>query len=130
MTQHKYDRTSAPASRRTGLDRRWIPSTNHHPERRRGEDRRSVRKRSFTDPFESDDSKRPDEALARIESEACHPDGVSFSGDLPAKPRYPRSSASACDEKNSASGDGEDAATCERQLPDSHFQAFALKRFP
>jgi len=41
---------TAPAvSRRTGIDRRWIPSQNYQPERRGGKDRRATRKRSFTD---------------------------------------------------------------------------------
>ncbi len=38
-------------SRRTGLDRRWIPSPGHQPERRRGQDRRAVKTRNFTDGF-------------------------------------------------------------------------------
>ena len=44
------DPTPAPC-RRAGLDRRWISSKNHHPERRRGGDRRTVKKRSFSDPL-------------------------------------------------------------------------------
>jgi hypothetical protein len=39
--------TKPAISRRTGLDRRWIPSPDHHPERRSGKDRRSRRKRAF-----------------------------------------------------------------------------------
>ena len=38
--------------RRTGLDRRWIPSANHQPERRRSSDRRTIRNRSFLEPLE------------------------------------------------------------------------------
>lgn len=44
------DQTNTPTStntRRTGLDRRWISSSGHQPERRRGEDRRSDGKRAF-----------------------------------------------------------------------------------
>ena len=44
------DQTNTPTSRntrRTGLDRRWISSSGHQPERRRGEDRRSTGKRAF-----------------------------------------------------------------------------------
>lgn len=33
-------------SRRTGIDRRWIPSSDHQPERRRGMDRRSVKRQA------------------------------------------------------------------------------------
>jgi hypothetical protein len=42
----------APVSRRTGLDRRWIHSANHQPERRRSRDRRTTRKRSYLEPLD------------------------------------------------------------------------------
>jgi len=46
----KSNQSTAPlSSRRTGIDRRWIVSQNHQPERRRGTDRRAERKRSFND---------------------------------------------------------------------------------
>ena len=46
------NKPSKEISRRTGLDRRWIPSTDHHPERRRSRDRRTIRNRSFLEPLE------------------------------------------------------------------------------
>ena len=59
----KNDPTGKPnrlISRRTGLDRRWIPSADHHPERRHGQDRRTIRKRSFLQPLAvNDPEERP-----------------------------------------------------------------------
>ena len=56
------ERANAPKSdlesRRTGIDRRWIPSENHQPERRGGKDRRSDPKRPFLAPLDDD---RPNE---------------------------------------------------------------------
>jgi len=46
-------KSGQPISRRTGLDRRWIPSANHQPERRRSRERRMIRNRSFLEPFDS-----------------------------------------------------------------------------
>jgi len=46
------NKPSKRISRRTGLDRRWIPSVNHQPERRRSRDRRTIRHRSFLEPIE------------------------------------------------------------------------------
>jgi hypothetical protein len=46
MNKDQTNRPTALISRRTGIDRRWIPSSGHHPERRRNTDRRSVRDRS------------------------------------------------------------------------------------
>jgi len=54
--------------RRTGLDRRWIPSGNHHPERRRGGDRRAVKQRSFSDPLVLDAPEKPGHSTAEFES--------------------------------------------------------------
>ena len=52
------ERANAPKSdlksRRTGIDRRWIPSENHQPERRGGTDRRSGPKRPFLVPLDDD----------------------------------------------------------------------------
>jgi hypothetical protein len=42
-------------SRRTGLDRRWIPSSDYQPERRRGKDRRAEKPRSFMESLELND---------------------------------------------------------------------------
>lgn len=39
-------------SRRTGIDRRWIPSSDRTPERRRGIDRRMQRRQTFLEPFD------------------------------------------------------------------------------
>jgi len=66
-TNPKSIASPAPAvSRRTGIDRRWIPSDNHQPERRGGADRRAKRKRSFTDPLVSDDSEKKAANLSGI----------------------------------------------------------------
>ena len=54
----KKNKPSNPTTRRTGLDRRWIPSANHQPERRRRRDRRTIRNRSFLEPFESKGGRR------------------------------------------------------------------------
>jgi hypothetical protein len=66
MTQKKNDHHATRKSRRTGLDRRWIPSTGHQPERRRGVDRRKTRKRSFTDPFLPEASRQETAALPDV----------------------------------------------------------------
>ena len=47
MKQNAFTQPSVLISRRTGIDRRWIPSKGHQPERRRGGDRRADRKRTF-----------------------------------------------------------------------------------
>ena len=51
MKQKAISQASPSISRRTGLDRRWISSTDHRPERRRGGDRRAIQKRSFSEPL-------------------------------------------------------------------------------
>jgi len=66
-------------SRRTGLDRRWIPSANHQPERRRSRDRRTIRNRSFLEPFESKDAPEnrtlfPEISIQAGRQEANHTD--------------------------------------------------------
>ena len=58
MSQKKTHTSVLPVSRRTGIDRRWIASDDHRPERRRGRDRRTTRKRSLSDPLVSNE---PDE---------------------------------------------------------------------
>ena len=61
--KHKAISHPSPSiSRRTGLDRRWISSTDHRPERRRGGDRREIQKRSFSEPlalYDPQESKVP-----------------------------------------------------------------------
>lgn len=52
MKKNQTRKPTTLISRRTGLDRRWIPSVDHQPERRRGRDRRILRKRSFLEPIE------------------------------------------------------------------------------
>ena len=47
MKQNAFTQPSVLISRRTGIDRRWIPSEGHQPERRRGGDRRTSPKRTF-----------------------------------------------------------------------------------
>lgn len=53
-------------TRRTGLDRRWIQSTDHQPERRHGGDRRTIRQRSLSQPLGSNDPQAGDGSLAGI----------------------------------------------------------------
>ena len=54
-------KASATRSRRSGIDRRWIPSPRHTPERRSGADRRANPDRVFpelfyvNDPADGDD---------------------------------------------------------------------------
>lgn len=56
MTKEPIDKPTIVTSRRTGIDRRWIPSADHQPERRRGSERRKTRKRSFLEPLDANGS--------------------------------------------------------------------------
>jgi hypothetical protein len=47
MNDNQTNTPNTMNTRRTGLDRRWISSSGHQPERRRGKDRRSAGKRAF-----------------------------------------------------------------------------------
>lgn len=51
MKHHTITKAITRVTRRTGLDRRWIPSTDHQPERRHGGDRRTIRQRSLSQPL-------------------------------------------------------------------------------
>ncbi len=92
----KEAQTSKPTgviARRTGLDRRWIASGKHHPERRRCRDRRAIRKRSFLEPLELNASEEPRVPSAEVDSnpgkpEAKHPE-FSLGGQW--SPRRPPS---------------------------------------
>ena len=57
-------------SRRTGLDRRWIPSANHQPERRRTRDRRTIRNRSYLEPIELNGVAENTELFPQIDIQA------------------------------------------------------------
>ncbi len=70
----KKNKPSNPTTRRTGLDRRWIPSANHQPERRRRRDRRTIRKRSFLEPFESKGVEENSEPFPEINIQARQPE--------------------------------------------------------
>ncbi|MBC2711766.1 MAG: hypothetical protein HGJ94_12500 [Desulfosarcina sp.] len=62
MNQDQTRKPTTLISRRTGLDRRWIPSADRQLERRCGRDRRTIRKRSFSEPLAlngSDANKEP-----------------------------------------------------------------------
>lgn len=78
----KQAKTSTPfISRRTGIDRRWITSIGHQPERRSGKDRRSTQHRSFLAPIESNDQNTKqtlfgDAPFNAISPEANASDGV------------------------------------------------------
>ena len=70
---------SNPITRRTGLDRRWIPAENHQPERRRSTDRRTNQNRSFLDPFESKGPEENSELFPEISMPAGHPEAKLLS---------------------------------------------------
>ena len=62
-------------SRRTGLDRRWIHSAGHHPERRRRGDRRTIRRRSLSEPLELGATAENRELFPEINPEESKPEG-------------------------------------------------------
>jgi hypothetical protein len=68
LNSNEKKRTTPVPSRRAGFDRRWIPSENHHPERRRGGDRRAARQRSFSDPLVPDAPGENNPATAGFEA--------------------------------------------------------------
>jgi hypothetical protein len=70
----KKNKPNNPPTRRTGLDRRWIPSANHQPERRRSRDRRTIRNRSFLEPFESKGVEENSELFPEINIQARQPE--------------------------------------------------------
>lgn len=57
-------------SRRTGIDRRWIISKNHHPERRSGKDRRSRQRHDFLPPIEQEDENAKE--ILETNEHDCH----------------------------------------------------------
>lgn len=61
-------------SRRTGLDRRWIPSKDHCPDRRRSNDRRKIKNRSFLEPIETNDTAENRKRLPEIDYPADPPE--------------------------------------------------------
>lgn len=61
-TKAQDSKPEAFTSRRSGFDRRWIHSPNHHPERRRGRERRKIHRRGFLEPLESD-NQAPDKVM-------------------------------------------------------------------
>ena len=71
----KKNKPSNPTTRRTGLDRRWIPSANHQPERRRSRDRRTIRNRSFLEPFASKGVEENSEPFPEINIQVRQPEG-------------------------------------------------------
>ncbi len=70
----KKNKTSNPNTRRTGLDRRWISSASHQPERRRSRDRRTIRNRSFLEPFESNVEEENSELFPEINIQTSQPE--------------------------------------------------------
>lgn len=70
----KKNKPSNPTTRRTGLDRRWIPSANHQPERRRSRDRRTIRNRSFLEPFASKGVEENSEPFPEINIQVRQPE--------------------------------------------------------
>lgn len=62
MNEDPTNNSDTIKSRRTGIDRRWIPSADHQPERRRCGDRRTSRKQSWAEPMakhESEEGRPP-----------------------------------------------------------------------
>ena len=70
----KKNKPSNAITRRTGLDRRWIPAENHQPERRRSRDRRTIRNRSFLEPFESKGVEENSELFPEINIQTSQPE--------------------------------------------------------
>jgi hypothetical protein len=70
----KKNKADNPTTRRTGLDRRWIPSANHQPERRRSTDRRTIRNRSFLEPFASKGEEADNELFPEINLQTSPPE--------------------------------------------------------
>lgn len=62
-------------SRRTGLDRRWIHSSDHQPERRRRGDRRTIRRRSVSEPLELGATAENKELFPEINLDESKPEG-------------------------------------------------------
>ncbi|MCB2145752.1 MAG: hypothetical protein KQI81_04705 [Deltaproteobacteria bacterium] len=74
MNKDKPNTPSTTISRRTGIDRRWIPSANHQPERRRSRDRRTIRNRSILDPLELDGAEETRELFPEINIQTSRPE--------------------------------------------------------
>ena len=74
MNKDQPGKRNASSSRRTGLDRRWIPSANHQPERRRSHDRRTIRNRSFLEPLELNGAAENRELFPEITIQARQPE--------------------------------------------------------
>ncbi len=70
----KKNKPGNSITRRTGLDRRWIPAENHQPERRRSRDRRTIRNRSFLEPFESKGVEENSELFPEINIQTSQPE--------------------------------------------------------
>ena len=70
----KIKKSDNPVSRRTGLDRRWIPSANHQPERRRRRDRRAIRNRSFLEPIDLNGAEENRELFPDINVQSGQPE--------------------------------------------------------
>ncbi len=89
MKNKATDEPSELISRRTGIDRRWIPSVNHQPERRRGKDRRHIRKRSLTDPLAPDGATSPRAAFPELEANCPISEATSPSIAPPSQAAWP-----------------------------------------
>jgi hypothetical protein len=83
MNKDKPSTPSTTISRRTGIDRRWIPSANHQPERRRSSDRRTISNRSFLDPLELNGAEETRELFPEINIQTSRPEvkNTAFSFD-------------------------------------------------
>jgi hypothetical protein len=73
MMKEKTLKSPPLRSRRSGFDRRWIPSENHQPERRRGKDRRKTRKRSFLVPLDPEVSESSGTVFPEIDPDRKTP---------------------------------------------------------
>ena len=73
MAQSSNSKNRIAASRRTGIDRRWIPSAGHTPERRRGEDRRKPDRQPFLKSFDDNDADEARSLFPQIDDDAESP---------------------------------------------------------
>jgi hypothetical protein len=85
MVKKQTNSSNSFNSRRTGLDRRWIASIDHQPERRSGRDRRSIKNRSFMEPIDSHDQKGQPFSIPGIRFNAVSPEANDSVGTVSEK---------------------------------------------
>jgi len=128
MTQKKNDHLNTRMSRRTGLDRRWIPSVGHQPERRRGVDRRKTRKRSFTDPFLPEASRQETAVLPDVAADPSNTGTALPDGHSPLKIWPPQHSDPASGDKTDQDGKCRKDPKSKAKRQNRSILDFSLKR--